>query len=320
MRKLPPSRPIHDLTAAAPPSTSSGVAGLSGVQLSLWGDVPSKPVGAWAGREERLQRSAIHFPAPISPPAAAPSEAALAETFAQVFRRLGTGRATPVFEVRFRRFTGLRSAIRLKERNVIEARLSDLLEEAPPRVMDALAEILITRLLRLRTSREANERYKAWSGSSAVARRAEEIRRGRGRKRLLPPQGFYFNLVTILDELNRRFFGGRLGQLRIGWSPQRSRRALGHYDSSHHSITVTRCLDARRVPRYVVEYLVFHEMLHAQFPVERRNHRRIVHSKAFREAERRFPHYERAVSWLKGSSKCGSRGTFGTWGPDETAY
>lgn len=200
----------------------------------------------------------------------------------------------------FRRFTGLRSAIRTPRKNFIEAQLSDLLEEAPPLVLEAIAEILITRLFGMRTSREADECYKAWAASQPVVRRTEEIRRLRGRKRLLPPQGSCFNLKAVFDDLNHRFFGGELGGVRIGWSPNRSRTMLGHYDSSHRTITVTRWLDGRRVPRYVVEYLVFHEMLHARFPVEHRNHRRVVHSKAFREAEREFPDYNRAIRWLRG--------------------
>ncbi|HEY6291481.1 MAG TPA: M48 family peptidase [Terriglobia bacterium] len=325
MRKPPQ---LSRLTPAAralaspfPGSSSNGRVRFWGVQLNLWGEVPSEPAVKPAQSEKRLLKSAS-LPAigETAPPAAAPSDAALAEVFARVFRRLRPGWSFPSFEVRLRRFTGLRSAIRLKKNDVIEAHLSDLLEQAPPLVIEALAEILITHLFRIRTSREANECYKAWTGSSAVARRVEEIRRARSRKRLLPPQGCHFNLVSILEDLNGRFFGGRLGHVRIGWSPKRSRTMLGHYDSSHHSITVTRWLDARRVPRYVVEYLVFHEMLHAQFPVERRNHRRIVHSEAFCEAERRFPHYERAVRWLKGSSRRRAGRMPRPWGAIDGAY
>ena len=225
----------------------------------------------------------------------------LADVFARVFRRLGPRRAIPSFKVSFRRFTGLRSAIRTPRRNHIEAQLSDVLEGAPPIVIEALAEILITRLFRMRTSREADECYKAWAASLPVLRRVEEIRRLRGRKRLRPPQGSFFNLKGVFDDLNHRFFDGELEAVRIGWSHNRSRTMLGHYDSSHRTITVTRWLDGRRVPRYVVEYLVFHEMLHARFPVEHRNNRRVVHSKDFRRAERAFPHYSRAIRWLRGA-------------------
>jgi predicted metal-dependent hydrolase len=60
------------------------------------------------------------------------------------------------------------------------------------------------------------------------------------------------------------------------------------------------------MPRFLVEYLLFHEMLHIKFPVERDGHRRIIHSRAFRAAERKFPHYERALRRLRQISKRGS--------------
>ncbi len=274
----------------------------AGQQLSLWEDAAPTVQPASARTEATSQPVA---PAPLAVPDPSPARpavqhATLAEVFTRVYRRLGPRHATPSFKVSFRRFTGLRSAIRTPRKNHIEAHLSDLLEEAPPLVIEALAEILITRLFRMRTSREANECYKAWAGSHSVVRRVEEIRRLRGRKRLLPAQGSWFDLNAVFDDLNRRYFAGELADVRIGWSPNRSRTMLGHYDSSHRTITVTRWLDAHRVPRYVVEYLVFHEMLHARFPVEHRNHRRVVHSRAFRAAERAFPDYHRAIRWLRG--------------------
>jgi predicted metal-dependent hydrolase len=53
----------------------------------------------------------------------------------------------------------------------------------------------------------------------------------------------------------------------------------------------------------LVEYLMFHEMLHMRYPVERVGHRRVVHSRAFRQAEKRFPHYERARRRLREISR-----------------
>src|SRR5205085_11993934 len=98
-----------------------------------------------------------------------------------------------------------------------------------------------------------------------------------------------FILVEILPDLNRRFFHGELSHPRLGWSPIRSPNSLGHYDTAHHTITISRLLDSLQVPRCVVEYLVFHEMLHIKYPTERRGPRRIVHSRNFRAEEKRFP-------------------------------
>ena len=218
--------------------------------------------------------------------------------FSRVFRRMGLRRPAPSFQVEFRPFASLRSAIRRRDNHLV-VHISDLLREAPPLVQEALAEILLTRVFGRRPSREAQECYMAHVLSPAVRQRIDQTRRQRGRKRLRGPQGRHFNLDRIFQRLNRLFFGGKLARPRLGWSLKRSRALLGHYDSAHQTIAISRLLDSPRVPRYLVEYLVFHEMLHIRYPVERDGHRRVIHSRQFREAEKKFPQFERARRRLK---------------------
>jgi predicted metal-dependent hydrolase len=105
--------------------------------------------------------------------------------------------------------------------------------------------------------------------------------------------------VEIFSRLNRQFFEGKLPRLRLGWTPRDSRSILGHYDSAHRTISVSRWLDRPSVPQQVVEYLVFHEMLHVLYPITRRGQRRVVHPPEFLAAEKKFPQHEAARRWLK---------------------
>jgi SprT-like family len=234
--------------------------------------------------------------APSGP--AAGRGAALEETFARVFRRLAIRRPIATFQVEFRAFAGLRSTIQLRHSD-LQVRISDLLRQAPPLVLEALAEILLAQLFRRRASREARECYLAYVFKPSVRRRIDGARRRRGFKRLLAPQGNCYNLEAIFRDLNRRFFRGRLGKVRLGWTPRRSQTILGHYDSAHRTISISRWLDSAAVPPYLVEYLVYHEMLHARFPVARQGHRRVIHSAEFRAAEKKFPKYDQARRQLK---------------------
>lgn len=218
--------------------------------------------------------------------------------FARVFRRMGLKQPAPEFRVEYRAFAGLRSTVSLCH-NRLHARISDLLKGSPPIILEALAEILLSKLYRRRASREARECYAAYVLKDETRTRLEEVRRQRGRKIQRPARGAVFNLTEIFADLNQRFFGGGLSQPRLGWSLLRSRTILGHYDSAHHSITISRLLDSLRVPRLVVEYVMFHEMLHTQYPVERNGSRRVVHSREFQEAERRFPEHKQASKLLK---------------------
>jgi hypothetical protein len=227
-----------------------------------------------------------------------PAEPNPEAAFARVFRRLGLERPVPDFRVEYRPFAGLRSSIRLRDGRA-QVLVSDLMTAAPPLVLEALAEILLTQVFRRRPSREARECYLAYVSAPAMRRRIDEARRERGTKRLLPPQGECYDLERIFAKLNRRFFRSRLARPRLGWSRKRSRALLGHYDAAHRTITISRWLDSPSVPHYLVEYLVFHEMLHMKFPVGRKGHRRILHPPEFREAEKQFPKYEQARRRLK---------------------
>ncbi len=55
------------------------------------------------------------------------------------------------------------------------------------------------------------------------------------------------------------------------------------------TIRIHPLLDDSRVPRTFVEYIVFHEMLHAVVPSDRSSGRRYDHPEAFRVLERSFP-------------------------------
>jgi hypothetical protein len=158
---------------------------------------------------------------------------------------------------------------------------------------------LLCKVYRRRASREARECYLAYVLSPGVRHRIDQARRERGTKRLLPARGRWHDLEEIFHSLNQQFFNGELSVTHLGWSLQNSRTILGHYDAGHGMIVINRALDSPTAPAHLVEYLVFHEMLHMRFPVERNGHRRVVHSREFRRAEREFPKYEEARKSLK---------------------
>jgi predicted metal-dependent hydrolase len=53
------------------------------------------------------------------------------------------------------------------------------------------------------------------------------------------------------------------------------------------------------MPRYVLEYIVYHEMLHLKHPVRLRGSRRCVHSPEFQAEEKLFPGVADVNAFLK---------------------
>jgi SprT-like family len=204
----------------------------------------------------------------------------------------------PPITVRFRRFTSLNTTIRLREGQIFVS-LSDLLEGAPETVIRAIAHILLAKLYKKQIDAGHNLRYKRFAASAAVTRQTELIRSARGNKRRFGPEGRYYHLEEVFDSLNARFFGGLLGRPELTWSEHHAKRALGHYDAAHNTIVVSRVFDRPSSPRYAIEYLLYHEMLHLKHPVRMRGLRRCVHSREFKAEEARFPQLAEALAFIR---------------------
>ncbi len=129
--------------------------------------------------------------------------------------------------------------------------------------------------------------------------------RSKGRKvtnRSMSTKGTFHDLQELFDDLNARYFGNTI-EARITWG-QRSGRPrrrnsikMGSYSVEDKLIRIHRSLDREFIPRFFVEWIVFHEMLHQVHEVKVVNGRRIFHPKEFLADEAKFEHYERARFW-----------------------
>lgn len=222
----------------------------------------------------------------------------LVPLFERVYRELRPRAPLPGIHVSFYHFTNINNTIRLRD-GKIYVRLSDLLEGAPANVLASIAHILLAKLYRKPVASIHATRYRRYVSSHDLARKAHLIRQMRGRKKISTHQGHAYDLNEIFDSLNQRFFFGLLGRPQMTWSTQSSRQSLGHYDPAHNAIVVSRVFDSPRVPRYAIEYLVYHEMLHLRHPVKLRGSRRCVHSREFLAEEKLFPDLAKALTFLK---------------------
>ena len=222
----------------------------------------------------------------------------LLSVFEESYRELRPRAPMPELAVEFYPFASINNTIRMREGKLF-VRLSDMLEGAPANILHAIAHILLAKMYRKPIQREQATRYRRYISSHAIRDKATLLRQIRGRKRIDGARGRAYDLEAIFDELNTRFFHGLLARPRMTWSRVDARNRLGHYDPAHNAIVVSRVFDDFRVPRYAVEYIVYHEMLHLKHPVKLRGSRRCVHSGEFQAEERLFPHFEDAKAMLK---------------------
>ncbi|MGH8068398.1 MAG: hypothetical protein ACRERE_24810 [Candidatus Entotheonellia bacterium] len=120
-----------------------------------------------------------------------------------------------------------------------------------------------------------------------------------------PNRGRHHDLEAILGGLRARYFPD-CAEVRIRWgrwggrARPRSMR-FGAYLPDAQSIRIHPALDQAFVPRYFVEFIVYHELLHRVIPPVRVNGRHQIHSPAFRRREREFPAYAEAIAWRQRS-------------------
>src|SRR5258708_5700235 len=207
------------------------------------------------------------------------------ELFARVFRELKPRTAVPVVRVEFCRFANANSFVRWDESG-LGVRITDGLEGAPAPIIEALAQILLSKLLRRATPRVYAERYRRYLNRKEMRRCLQLVKQTRGRKFVSGPKGSSYDLEEIFEELNARYFHGLMAQPLLGWSRKASRLMLGHYDPSHNAIILSTLLDDSKTPRVAVEYVLFHEMLHLRYPVDHRGARRCVHTREFKDGEK----------------------------------
>jgi predicted SprT family Zn-dependent metalloprotease len=116
--------------------------------------------------------------------------------------------------------------------------------------------------------------------------------------------GHHHDLRALVDDIARRHFGGCV-DVRVTWGkrvqPKRGQRSLqlGTYLPEERLIRIHPVLDQAWVPRYFVEAVVFHEMLHHDMPAVVQNGRRHYHTAAFRKRERSFEYHAAAEAWQK---------------------
>lgn len=223
---------------------------------------------------------------------------ASAQIFARVFGQMRPRTPLPAIDVEFRTYANANAQVRLEDAR-LGVRLADTLAGAPEPVIEALAEILLSKLFRRPVPAASAARYRRYLNRSDIRRSLDLVRQIRGRKRVDPPQGRYYDLEPMFEDLNFRYFHGLMARPTLGWSPHASRTMLGHYDPPHNAIVLSRILDRAEVPKDAVEYVLFHEMLHVRHQAEHNGARRCVHTRAFKDAEKQFEGLREAKALLR---------------------
>ena len=116
-------------------------------------------------------------------------------------------------------------------------------------------------------------------------------------------KGTRYDLREVFETINTACFHGRLHSL-VHWgrthsiisSHRKKTDSNGHYVNL---IIIAGIYNRPDIPRFAIEAIMHHEMLHIVFPPESKNGRNIIHGTAFRNFEKQFIHYAAWRTWEK---------------------
>jgi predicted metal-dependent hydrolase len=182
---------------------------------------------------------------------------------------------------------------------ILTVRLARVLEDMSEDKHRALSLILVGKLERRPYPKEAERRFDAYARSEVVRQRVAEQEKARPprRKPHYGVQGLRHNLLEVFDRINQEYFEGKLKQPPLSWTRTASRKRLGYVDGKGR-VYLSRVLDRLSTPCYAMDFIMYHELLHLVIPSEKKGRRTYHHTRAFREAEKRFRYYSKARKWM----------------------
>jgi len=112
-------------------------------------------------------------------------------------------------------------------------------------------------------------------------------------------RGCVHDLEASFARVNASHFNGDLPKPRLVWNGALTGRKFGHYRRTTDTVMISVSLDAPAVPEFVVDYVMYHELLHKKHRIQMVNGRRSIHTPSFRAEERRFARWAEAEALLQ---------------------
>ncbi len=115
--------------------------------------------------------------------------------------------------------------------------------------------------------------------------------------------GQHYDLQRVFARVNAQYFAGQMPQPHLRWSRDITERIMGTYQQRSDTVMISQTLDDPHVPEFVIDFVMYHELLHKQFGSRMHNGRRQVHFAEFKAAEKQYPRMKEAEAFLNAWAK-----------------
>jgi hypothetical protein len=196
-----------------------------------------------------------------------------------------------------------RSTVREEPDGTLRFRVTDRLRGAPPQVLEGVLAVLLCKMHRLPVARadaDAVRAYKMYLEQARPGPPSDGAPRRRPSRKHIDPVGVHRSLLESYLRVSLDM-GLVLPEIpKLSWSRTASRSRFGHWDPDHQAVVISQVLDDPRVPESVLDYVLYHELLHIIHPVRMGSGtKRRVHTPEFKRAERKYPKWKEGDEWLR---------------------
>jgi hypothetical protein len=112
-------------------------------------------------------------------------------------------------------------------------------------------------------------------------------------------RGMVHDLELSFARVNSAYFSGAMPRPRLTWNRSFTSGKFGHYHYATDTVMISRTLDHPRVPSFVVDHVMHHELLHKKHGLHWQDGRGKAHTRAFRREEQQFAQYRSADEFLQ---------------------
>lgn len=117
------------------------------------------------------------------------------------------------------------------------------------------------------------------------------------------PRGTYaagnaVDLEKVFRRVNKSYFQGSVPQPHLVWSIRPTYRKFGHYAFDTDTVMVSKSLDSSQVPEFVLDYIMYHEILHKRMGTIQKNGQNYAHTPEYKTRDKEFPFWSEAQDFL----------------------
>lgn len=211
------------------------------------------------------------------------------------FRSVGKTFGFEDVEARFTPFKEFKSCWYRSGKSVT-FEISDYLKGADQEVLVDFAQSLFSRVA-LKGEREIyTDRMRSWLESPAFLRRNQPLYLKRSRNLSLTHEGEVYDLQDAYLKLKDQGLVHDCRDAVFNWTKRGNRLRVGYCSVLMKVVAISSIMDSEKVPDFVHEYVLYHEILHLEEGLKSGNRH---HTDEFREAERQHPRWAESEAWLK---------------------